>query len=67
MSKALIKHDYEILFKDSPEYFEVKNSRMIQEGNLIRFVCFDGEIYIGDTFFPIQNIHRIKRTIVQQY
>lgn len=55
------KFDYEILFQDSPEYFVVKNSRMIQEENLVRFVNFEEDRYIGDEWYPIQHIYRIRR------
>lgn len=55
------KSDFEILFKDSPECFGVENARMFQECALIRFVTFDGDKPKDDVFFPIENIHRIKR------
>lgn len=54
------KHDYEILFKDSPEYFVVRNAKMIVEGSFVRFFCFVGDTYQESHWYPIQNIHRIK-------
>ena len=41
IEKAFIKNDYELLFKDSSEYFVICNAKMFQEGNLIRFICFN--------------------------
>lgn len=55
------KSDFEILFRDSPEYFGVENARMFQEGAFVRFCTFDGDKPKDDVFFPIANIHRIKR------
>ena len=54
--------DFEILFKDSPEYFYVKGARMIQEGALIRFICFKDGNFDCDHWYPIVNIHRIKKS-----
>jgi hypothetical protein len=63
--KATEKHDYEILFKDSAEYFAVKNAKMIQEGAFVRFITFDCKLPSArleeDHWYPIVNIHRIKR------
>jgi hypothetical protein len=62
--KAWKKHDYEILFKDSSEYFLVTNAKMVQEGAMLRFVLFageKGETYVGDYYYPIQNIYRVQR------
>jgi len=62
IQKAMIKYDYEILFNDSSEYFCVENAKMIQEGDLIRFICFDeNDKYKCDEWYPIFKIHRIKR------
>jgi hypothetical protein len=61
MKNFLKKHDYEILFKDSPEYFAVLNAKMMQEGSLIRFICFVDDKLSHEEWYPIQNIHRIKR------
>lgn len=56
------KADFELLFKDSPDYFLVKNAKMLQEGDLIRFICFDDkDKYDCDQWFPLSSIHRIKR------
>lgn len=60
VENSMKKRDYEILFKDSPEYFAVKNARMIQEGLFVRFISFDGDVFKDDTWFPINVIHRIK-------
>lgn len=60
--KATRINDFEILFNDSPEYFLVENARMIQEGKLIRFICFDNDLaFDHDEWYPISKIHRIKR------
>lgn len=62
--KVWRKFDYEILFKDSPEYFMVPSARMIQlNGPFVRFVCFDetGESRLYTEWYPVANIHRIKR------
>jgi hypothetical protein len=57
----LLKSDYELLFKDSAEYFGVFNAKMIQEGQFIRFICFNEDnTYKETVWYPIQNIHRIK-------
>ena len=61
MSKAFEKHDYEILFNDSAEYFLVKNCKMVQEGDLIRFICFKGDKLASEEWYPMSKIHRIKR------
>lgn len=59
--RDLPKHDYQILFKDSPEYFLVPNSRMIQEDKFVSFVCFDdNDNYKERQWYPISNIYRIK-------
>lgn len=64
MDKTLIKSDFELLFKDSPEYFGVKNARMLVEGPFVRFIKFDeNNIMIADEWYPIENIHRIKRAV----
>ncbi len=61
MDKTKEKHDYEILFKDSPEYFGVKNARMLYEGPMVRFICFDeNDKPKEDHWYPVCNIHRIK-------
>lgn len=58
---AFKKSDYEILFKDSAEYFLVPNAKMIQEGAFVRFLCFDDQDKYKEThWYPIANIHRLK-------
>ena len=55
---------YQILFKDSPEYFYVESHivRFLIEGPLIRFICFDKKgNYKKDEWYPVANIHRIKK------
>lgn len=63
--KASEKHDYEILFKDSAEYFSVRNAKMIQEGQFVRFISFQSLLPNApleeEFWYPIINIHRIKR------
>ena len=60
--KFMRKYNYEILFNDSAEYFAVFNAKMIQEGNLIRFICFNNDnTYKCDEWYPAHKIHRIKR------
>lgn len=55
------KRDYEILFKDSPEYFWVANARMLFEGPMVRFICFNpDDTPKDDQWYPLANIHRIK-------
>lgn len=66
MSKALDKrnekHDYEIMFLDSPEYFVVTNAKMIQEFGMLRFICFDEkDKWKEDVWYPYAKIHRVKR------
>lgn len=66
MNKALEnrnkKHDYEIMFLDSPEYFVVTNCKMIQEYKLVKFICFDeNNKYKEEVWYPYEKIHRIKK------
>jgi hypothetical protein len=62
MYDKLLKGDFSILFKDSPEYFIVENARMIFEDKLVRFVCFDeANNFKEDIWYPLNNIFRIKR------
>lgn len=62
ISNAWKKYDYEILFTDSPEYFEVKNAKMIIEGPMVRFLKFSpANTLIEDEWYPLNRIHRIKR------
>ncbi len=53
--------DYEILFKDSPSYFVVNSSKMLTEGGFVRFITFLDGVFVSEEFYPIANIHRIKR------
>jgi hypothetical protein len=55
------KFNFQILFKDSPEAFWVKNARFLIEGSFVRFVVFNKEEYSHDEFYPTMHIHRIKR------
>ena len=60
--KQMRKSDFEISFQDSPEYFLVQNAKMIQEGNLLRFICFDeNDKFKEDVWFPMINVYRVKR------
>ena len=66
MSKAkenqMRKSDFEISFQASPDYFLVENAKMIQEGNLVRFICFDeNDKFKENIWYPMINIFRIKR------
>ena len=55
------KSDFEILFKDSPDYFGVQNARMILAVNgWVVFHVFDGDKYLRQEMYPTQHIHRIK-------
>lgn len=55
------KSDFEILFKDSPDYFVVKNARCILAVNgWIVFHVFEGDTYLRQEMYPTQHIHRIK-------
>jgi len=55
------KHNFQILFKDSPEDFWVDNARMLIEGTFVRFIVFENDEYSHDQFYPVMHIHRIKR------
>jgi hypothetical protein len=60
--KQMKKHDYEITFHDSPDYFIVENSKMIFENQMVRFICFDLENkFLEDCWYPMISINRIKR------
>jgi len=66
MSKAkenqMKKSDYEITFKDSPEYFVVANAKMIFENQMVRFICFDDDSkFKEEHWYPMVSINRIKR------
>ena len=52
---------FEILFKDTSEYFYIENARLFTEGGFARFVKFNSDgTYIEDFYFPLINIYRIK-------
>jgi hypothetical protein len=52
---------FQVLFKDSSEYFEIHNARMFTEGGLLRFVKFDLDgNHIEDIYYPLINVYRIK-------
>lgn len=57
----MFKSDFEILFKDSPEYFLIENAKMLIEGPLVRFLSFKKDEIYSDTWYPLENIFRIKR------
>ena len=60
--RSLQKHDYEILFNDSPEYFAVENAKIVFEGNMVRFICFsEDNTPKWDEWYPLCRIHRIRR------
>lgn len=56
----LVKRNFQILFRDSSEYFEVKNARMFNESNLIRFEVFESDKWKETIYYPLCNIYRIK-------
>ena len=59
--KQMEKSDFEVLFKNSPDYFVVQNAKLIFEESAARFICFDGDVFKEDVWFPYVNVHRIKR------
>lgn len=62
IEKSKQLNNFEILFKDSPEYFAVAGAKMLVEGPFVRFICFDPEgKFKQDLWYPIENIFRIKR------
>jgi len=66
MGKALDnrnkKHDYEIMFLHSPEYFVVTNCKMIFENQMLRFICYNEDnSYKEDIWFPYISIYRVKK------
>jgi hypothetical protein len=55
------KSDFEILFKDSPEYYGVQNARIILAVNgWVVFHVFDSDTYLRQEMYPTQHIQRIK-------
>jgi len=58
----MYKSNFEILFKDSPDYFAVFNARLILAPNgWVIFYVFDGDRFVRQEMYPIQHIHRIKQ------
>ncbi len=55
------KADYVLMFIDSPDYFLVENAKMIFENQMVRFICFNGDEFKENIWFPITRIFRIKR------
>lgn len=55
------KSDFELLFTDSPEYFLVRNAKMVFERGMVRFICFDGDEFSHDEWYPARNVFRIRR------
>ena len=59
-----LRSNFDILFKDSPEYFRVSNARMILADNgWVVFHVFDGSLYSHQEFYPSANIHRIRKAL----
>lgn len=59
--KSEMRFDYEILFLNSPSYALVKNAQMINEGPMVRFICYDENGSLKEDFwYPRENIFRIK-------
>ena len=66
MSKAkdnmMKKSDFEVLFKDSPDYFLVENAKIMFEQGMVRFICFtEADNWKEEVWYPMCNIYRIKR------
>jgi Zn finger protein HypA/HybF involved in hydrogenase expression len=60
-SNMMKKHNFEIMFNDSPEYFLVERAKMIFEKNMVRFICFDTDnSFKCNEWFPMCNVSRIK-------
>jgi hypothetical protein len=56
------KSNFEILFKDSPDYFSVLNARLILAVNgWVIFHVFSGDTFVRQEMYPSQHIHRIKQ------
>lgn len=55
---------FEILFKDSIEYFRIENARMLaHDGSFVRFMIFDGDTIKEEVFYPLVNVYRIKKKV----
>lgn len=65
MSQALEKadrvYDYELMFRDSPEYYCIENAKMFQEGAMITFMRYEQDELVEQVWFPLSNIYRVKR------
>jgi hypothetical protein len=62
IEKIFRKHKFEIVFRDSSEYFLSDNAKMVQEGKLLRFIEFkeqDGKVLTRSIYYPIANVFRI--------
>jgi hypothetical protein len=56
------KSNFEILFKDSPDYFVVRNARVILAVNgWVVFHVFEEDTFVRQEMYPSQHIHRIKQ------
>lgn len=55
------KHDYQLLFKDSPEYYWVPNSRLIINADVALFLVFKEDTLVEQQFYPWQHIQRVKQ------
>ena len=56
------KSDFEIMFKDSPDYFVIKNCKMFFEYMMVRFICFDeSDNWKEEIWYPMESIFKIKR------
>lgn len=56
------KSNFELLFRDSSEYFLIENAKMISEAGFVRFICFDEkDNFKKDVWYPLVNIYRITR------
>jgi hypothetical protein len=61
------KRNFQILFRDSSEYFYIVNARMFTEGPLVRFVLFnDQDEMLEDVYYPLCNVYRIKTYKITQ-
>lgn len=59
--KTQDKQDYEILFRDSNDYFSEKNARLVYLNGVACFFVFDDKDNLKYTaHYPLINIYRIK-------
>lgn len=54
------KRNFQILFRDSSEYFFIKNARLFNESNFARFEVFEEDTWKETIYYPLCNIFRIK-------